>query len=77
MITSVRLIQVGNNRNNYFRFFLGVRLIEGVRLIRCPLNKGFTVLAAGELLKDFGNGLYAGLFELFTFLRTVNYLRTS
>ena len=29
LITSVRLIQVGNNRNDYFRYFLGVR----VRLI--------------------------------------------
>ena len=30
LITSVRLIQVGNNRNDYFRYFLGcrVRLIE-------------------------------------------------
>ena len=29
LITSVRLIQVRNNRNDYFRYFLGVR----VRLI--------------------------------------------
>ena len=29
LITSVRLIQVGNNRNDHFRYFLGVR----VRLI--------------------------------------------
>ena len=29
LITSVRLIQVGNNRNYHFRYFLGVR----VRLI--------------------------------------------
>ena len=52
LITSVRLIQVGNNRNDHFRYFLGVR----VRLIRvsfkvnkgnkfgdfgyCPLNRG-------------------------------------
>ena len=52
MITSVRLIQVGSNRNDYFRYFSGVR----VRLIRvsfkvnkgnkfwafgyCPLNRG-------------------------------------
>ena len=52
MITSVRLIQVGNNRNDYSRYFLGVR----VRLITvsfkvnkgnkfgdfgyCPLNRG-------------------------------------
>ena len=30
LITSVRLVQVGNNRNDYFRYFLGVlvRLIE-------------------------------------------------
>ena len=56
MITSVRLIQVGNNRNNYFRYFLGVRFSRGVRLIKvsfkvnkgnkfwdfgyCPLNRG-------------------------------------
>ena len=45
LITSVRLIQVGNNKNDHFRYFLGVRvslivrLIEGVRLIPC-----FTVL---------------------------------
>ena len=44
-----RLIQVGNNRTDHFRYFFGVRviygekiwglvrLIEGVRLIRCPL----------------------------------------
>ena len=52
LITSVRLIQVGNNRNDHFRYFLGVR----VRLIKvsfkankgnkfwdfgyCPLNRG-------------------------------------
>ena len=57
LITSVRLIQVGNNRNDYSRYFLGVR----VRLITvsfkvnkgnkfgdfgyCPLNTGFTVVA--------------------------------
>ena len=29
LITSVRLIQIGNNRNDHFRYFLGVR----VRLI--------------------------------------------
>ena len=29
LITSVRLIQVGNNRNDHFKYFLGVR----VRLI--------------------------------------------
>ena len=43
-ITSVRLIQVGNNRNDHFRYFLGVRvrLIEGVRLIKVSfkVNKG-------------------------------------
>ena len=36
LITSVRLIQVGNNRNDRFKYFLGVpvRLIEvGFRLI--------------------------------------------
>ena len=70
MITSVRLIQVGNNRNGPFKVLFRcprplnrgvhlikasfkvnkgigtsatVRLIEGVRLIRCPLNTGFTV----------------------------------
>ena len=52
LITSVRLKQVGNNRNDHFRYFLGVR----VRLIKvsfkvnkgnkfgdfgyCPLNRG-------------------------------------
>ena len=64
---SVFKIQVDNNRNDYSRYFLGVRgvrlikvsfkvnkeknfgpsatvrLIEGVRLIRCPHNTGFTV----------------------------------
>ena len=51
-VTSVRLIQVGNNRNDHFRYFLGVH----VRLIKvsftenkgnkfgdfsyCPLNRG-------------------------------------
>ena len=50
-ITSVRLIRVDNNRNDHFRYFLGVlvrlievsatsatvRLIEGVRLIQVSL----------------------------------------
>ena len=44
MNTSVRLIQVGNNRNDYFRYFLGVRvsLNRGVRLIKVSfkVNKG-------------------------------------
>ena len=44
MIISVRLIQVGNNRNDYFRYFLGVRvsLNRGVRLIKVSfkVNKG-------------------------------------
>ena len=44
MITSVRLTQVGNNRNDYFRYFLGVRisLNRGVRLIKVSfkVNKG-------------------------------------
>ena len=56
LITSVCLIQVGNNRNDHFKYFLRVR----VRLIKvsfkvnkgnkfgdfgyCPLNTGFTVL---------------------------------
>ena len=51
-VTSVRLIQIGNNRNDHFRYFLGVH----VRLIKvsftenkgnkfgdfsyCPLNRG-------------------------------------
>ena len=35
LITSVLLIQVGNNRNDHFRFFLGVRVLNrGVRLIK-------------------------------------------
>ena len=37
LITSVRLIQVGNNRNDHFRYFLGVR----VRLIEVSAIKGF------------------------------------
>ena len=75
LITSVRLIEVGNNRNDHFVLFgcprplnrgvrlikvsfeekkgntvnLGtsatVRLIESVRIIRCPPNTGFTVPA--------------------------------
>ena len=70
LITSVRLIQVGNNRNDHFQVLFRclrplnrgvrlikvsitelnletsatVRLIEGVRLIWCPLNIGFTVI---------------------------------
>ena len=58
LITSVGLIQVGNNRNDHFRYSSGarvglkgnkfgesatVRLIEDIRLMRCPLNTGFTV----------------------------------
>ena len=60
LITSVRLIQVENNRNDHFRYFLGVR----VRLKKtpfqvnkgnkfgdfayCPLNTGFTVLKMAD-----------------------------
>ena len=42
LITSVCLVQVGNNRNDHFRYFLGVRVL----LIKVwgPLNTGFTVL---------------------------------
>ena len=29
----------------------GVHLIEGVRLIRCPLNRGFTVVRKGSIPK--------------------------
>ena len=36
MITSVRLIHIGNNRNDYFRYFLGVRLIK----VSLKVNKG-------------------------------------
>ena len=53
LITSVRLIQVGNNRNDNFRYFLGVRLIKVSFKVNkgnkfwdygyCPLNTGFTV----------------------------------
>ena len=58
-ITSVRLIQVGNNRNDHFMYFLGVRLIKVSFKVNkgntfgdfgycplnrgCPLNTGFTV----------------------------------
>ena len=67
LITRVRLIEVGNNRNDHFVLFgcprplnRGVELIKvsfeekreinlgtsaTVRLIRCPLNTGFTVPA--------------------------------
>ena len=60
LITSVRLIQVGNNRNDHFRYFLGVRLIKVSFKVNkgnkfgdfgycplnrgCPLNTGFTVV---------------------------------
>ena len=44
LMTSVRLIQVGNNRNDYFTYFLGVRvrLIEVSLLIKVSfkVNKG-------------------------------------
>ena len=49
-MTSVRLIQVGNNRNDYFRYLLGVRLIKVSFKVNkrnkfwdfgyCPLNRG-------------------------------------
>ena len=61
LITSVRLIQVGNNRNDHFRYFLGVRLIKvsfkvhkgnkfgdfGYCLLNrgCPLNTVFHCMA--------------------------------
>ena len=39
LITSVLLIQVGNNRNDHFRFFLGVHVLNrGVRLIKVSFN---------------------------------------
>ena len=64
LIASVRLIQVENNRNDHFRYFLGVR----VRLKKtsfqvnkgnkfgdycplnrgCPLNTGFIVLKMAD-----------------------------
>ena len=45
LITSVRLIQVGNNRNDHFKYFLGVCVRfnnRGVRLIKVSfkVNKG-------------------------------------
>ena len=43
LITSVRLIQVGNNRNDHFRYFVGVRVrLIGVCLIKVSFkaNKG-------------------------------------
>ena len=58
-ITSVCLIQFGNNRNDHFRYFLGVRLIKVSFKVNkknkfrdfgycplnrgCPLDTGFTV----------------------------------
>ena len=41
----VRLIKVSFqvNKGNKFGTSATVRLIEGVRLIRCPFNTGFTV----------------------------------
>ena len=63
--SSVRLIQVGNNRNDRFRYFLGVRLIKvSFRVNKgnkfgdfgfcpldrgCPLNTGFTVVVSKAL----------------------------
>ena len=41
LITSVRLVQVGNNRNYHFRYFLGVRvhLIEvSASIIKVSFN---------------------------------------
>ena len=47
-ITNVRLIQVGNNRNDYFRYFLGVH----VRLIEVSINKGFIKVNTGNIFGD-------------------------
>ena len=33
----------------------GVRLIEGVRLIRCPLNTGFTVFSFTDGFTSYNN----------------------
>ena len=51
LITSVCLTQVGKDRNDHFRYFLGVcvRLIVGVRLIQCPLNTGFIVVPSLQI----------------------------
>ena len=40
LITSVRLIQVGNNKNDHFRYFLGVHIClnGGVCLIKVLLK---------------------------------------
>ena len=45
LITRVRLIQVGNNRNDRFRYFLGVR----VRLIKVSFKEN-----KGNKFGDFG-----------------------
>ena len=46
LITSVRLIQVGNNRHDYFRYILGVR----VRLIKVSFK-----VNKGNKFRDFGS----------------------
>ena len=45
MLGGVRLIQVGNNRNDHFRYFLGVR----VRLIKVSFK-----VKKGNKFEDFG-----------------------
>ena len=45
LIVSVRLIQVGNNRNDHFRYFLGVRV--------CLIKVSFKV-NKGNKFGDFG-----------------------
>ena len=63
LITSVRLIQVGNNRNDYSRYFLGVR----VRLITVSfkVNKGNKFWAFGYCPLNRGCPLNTGFTVLF------------
>ena len=52
LISSVRLIQVGNYRDDYFRYFLGVRVglyNRGVRLIKVSFKEN-----KGNKFGDFG-----------------------
>ena len=70
---SVPLIQVGNNRNDYFRYVLGVRLIKVSFKVNngnkywdfgycplnrgCPLNTGFTVVKLAKRKRCYDNDL--------------------
>ena len=44
------------SKGNRFGTSATVRLIEGVRLIRCPLNTGFTVVSRLQSVAEYGRG---------------------